>query len=39
VLLKDASSNVGNFEAYGEKFVNEMTARGMKVSTTVEYLK
>lgn len=39
VLLKDASSNVGNFDAYGEKFVNDMTARGMKVTTTTDYLK
>jgi len=39
VLLEDASSNVGNFESYGKKFVTEMKARGMRVSTTKKYLK
>ena len=38
VLLSDACSDVPGFEKYGEDFIKEMTARGMKLSTTVEYL-
>jgi nicotinamidase/pyrazinamidase len=37
VLLKDACSNVPSFENLGEDFVKEMTAKGMKVSTTDKY--
>ena len=37
VLLTDASSNVGGFEQFGEDFVKEMTAKGMRTSTTVDY--
>lgn len=39
VLLEDASSNVPNFDALGQQFVADMTARGMRVTTTTEYLK
>lgn len=38
VLLKDATSPVPGFEAFEKNFVDEMTKRGMKVSTTTEYL-
>jgi nicotinamidase-related amidase len=37
VLLEDACSNVTGFEALGETFVKEMTARGMRISTTTTY--
>lgn len=39
VLLKDCSSDVPSFEHYGEKFVKDMSARGMQTSTTVDFLK
>lgn len=39
VLLRDATSDVPGFEAFGEKFVSEMLTRGMQVSTTVDFLK
>lgn len=39
ILLRDASSSVGGFEKIGEDFVKELTARGMRISTTEEYLK
>jgi nicotinamidase/pyrazinamidase len=35
-LLTDASSSVPGFEALGERFVRDMTARGMHVTTTTE---
>jgi nicotinamidase-related amidase len=38
VLLTDASSSVTGFEQYGIDFVNEMTAKGMQISTTVDSL-
>lgn len=38
VLLTDASGNVPTFEKYGEDFVKEMVAKGMKLSTTVDFL-
>lgn len=38
VLLKDATGNVPGFEHYGDLFVADMTAIGMRVSTTVDYL-
>jgi len=38
VLLEDATSSVTGFEGLGDAFVNDMKARGMKVSTTVDYL-
>lgn len=39
VLLEDASSNVPGFEKYGQDFVKDMTAMGMSISTTTEFLK
>ena len=38
VLLTDASSNVGGFEFLGDAFVKDMVAKGMKLSTTKEFL-
>jgi nicotinamidase/pyrazinamidase len=38
VLLTDASSNVPGFEKYGQSFIKEMTKRGMRSTTTVDYL-
>jgi len=38
VLLKDTSSNVTGFDNLGDDFINEMTGRGMKVATSVDYL-
>jgi nicotinamidase/pyrazinamidase len=37
-LLTDATSSVPGFESYGEDFVKEMTAKGMKLSTTTDIL-
>lgn len=39
VLLTDACSDVPGFEHYGKKFLQEMTAKGMGLSTTVDFLK
>ncbi len=39
VLLEDASSSVGGFEQQGQDFVNEMTAKGMQLSTTDKFFK
>jgi nicotinamidase-related amidase len=38
VLLTDASSDIPGFEAHAQTFLHEMTARGMQLSTTVEFL-
>jgi len=38
ILLTDASSSVGTFEQHGEDFIKELTARGMRTSTTIDYL-
>jgi nicotinamidase/pyrazinamidase len=38
VLLTDASSNVPSFEGYGESFVRELRAQGMKTATTTDLL-
>ena len=38
VLLRDAVSPVGGFESYEERFVADLTARGMQLSTTAEFL-
>ncbi len=38
VLLQDATSPVGGFGAFQDKFLAEMTARGMQLSTTREFL-
>jgi len=37
-LLRDAVSPVGGFEAFEDSFISEMTARGMRLSTTAEFL-
>ncbi len=39
VLLTDAMSSVATFEQNGQDFLDSMTARGMRLSTTEEYLK
>lgn len=39
VLLTDASSPVPGFETQAQDFVTEMTLRGMKLSTTIDYLR
>jgi nicotinamidase-related amidase len=39
VLLTDGSTDVPGFETYGNDFVKEMTKRGMRTSTTADYLK
>jgi len=38
VLLTDASSDIPGFETHAQNFMNEMTSRGMQVSTTTEFL-
>ena len=38
VLLTDATSPVPGFEAYQDEFIRDMTARGMRLSTTTEIL-
>ena len=38
VLLQDAVSPVGGFEAYQERFLSEMTRRGMTLSTTDDFM-
>lgn len=38
VLLKDASSNVTGFDSLGDSFIKDMTKRGMRVTTTVDYI-
>lgn len=38
VLLTDASSNVAGFEFLGDAFMKDMTAKGMKTSTTGDFL-
>lgn len=37
-LLTDACSDVPTFEKLGEDFVRDMTARGMKLTTTTDFL-
>ena len=37
-LLRDATGNVPGFEALGEAFVRELTAKGMKLTTTTDIL-
>jgi len=37
-LLTDATSNVPGFESYGSDFIRDMTAKGMKLSTTTDVL-
>lgn len=38
VLLTNASSPVPGFETQANDFISEMTGRGMKLSTTIDYL-
>jgi len=38
VLLTDASSNVTGFDFLGKKFVQDLTAKGMKLDTTTNFL-
>jgi len=38
-LLTDASSNVPGFNQLGEDFVKDMVAKGVKTTTTVDFLK
>jgi nicotinamidase/pyrazinamidase len=38
VLLTDATSPVPTFEHYGDAFIKEMVAKGMKLSTTTDIL-
>ena len=38
VLLQDAVSPVGGFESFQTDFLADMTARGMRLSTTAEFL-
>lgn len=38
VFLEDCSSDVPSFEQFGEDFMKDMTAQGMKTTTTVDYL-
>jgi nicotinamidase-related amidase len=37
-LLADATSNVPGFESLGEDFLRDMTARGMNITTTRDFL-
>lgn len=37
-LLRDATGNVPGFDQYGEDFVKELTAKGMRITTTTEFL-
>lgn len=39
VLLTDCSSSVSGFEKEGQDFIKEMTARGMRTSTSDKYLR
>lgn len=38
VLIRDCTSNVAGCDQMGEDFINEMTARGMQISTSIEFL-
>jgi len=37
-LLRDATGSVPTFEQYGDDFIRDLTAKGMKVTTTEEFL-
>ena len=39
VLLTDCCSPVGGFEALGEQFLADLTARGMRTATSTEFLR
>jgi nicotinamidase/pyrazinamidase len=38
VLLTDAASDIHGFEAHAQSFLDEMIGRGMRISTTTEFL-
>ena len=38
VLLRDCMSSVPGFEKQGEDFIKDMTARGLSVSNSIDYL-
>lgn len=38
ILLEDCTSDVPGFETYGEGFIKDMTARGMKVAKSTEFI-
>lgn len=38
VLITDTSSNVGGFDFLGNAFVNDLTAKGMRTATSVDFL-
>jgi len=38
VLLEDASSSVAGFENFGTDFIAEMSARGMRLAKTTDFL-
>jgi nicotinamidase/pyrazinamidase len=38
VLLRDASSNVPTFDRYGDDFLRDLIARGMKTATTADFV-
>lgn len=38
ILLTDASSNVPSFESFGEDFITDLEAKGMRKTTTEDYL-
>lgn len=37
-LLRDATGNVPGFDKYGEDFLKELVAKGMRVTTTTDFL-
>lgn len=39
VLLEDATSSVLGFEKFQEDFISEMTQKGMKLSSTIDWMK
>ena len=39
VLLKDCTSNVPGFDFLGDKFINDMVARGMQISDSVSFYR
>lgn len=38
VLIEDTTSNVGGFEKLGEDFVRDLTARGMQIAKSTDFL-
>lgn len=37
-LLRDATGNVPGFDKYGDDFIKELTAKGMQITTTTDFL-